>query len=173
MEITMESQRKHKMKVILLFSGVLLFSASAVAQQHPKEGLSTNSYHTIAVQPQDGPAEFLRLAEEWKNAYNSGDASRLGSMYAEDAEYVSPHVEGLIIRGRDIVQANFRRGMQSDGHIDSVRIVSSRVSGDMAYLVCRYDATNSGQRVNGRNVLIAQKTNGRWLIVVHASVVRD
>ena len=161
------------MKIILLLITGFACATGAIAQQHPKEGLSTNSYHTIAVQPQDGPAELLRLAEDWKNAYNSGDALRLGSMYAEDAEYISPHVTGLVIHGRDVVQANFRRGMASGGHIDSVTIISSRVSGDMAYLVCRYDATNSGQRVNGRNVLIAKKTDGRWLIVVHASVVRD
>ena len=161
------------MKMILSIITVLLFSNGMMGQQHPKPGLSTNSYHTIVVQPQDGPAEFFRLAEDWKNAYNSGDASRLGAMYSEDAEYVSPHVPGLLIRGRDVVQANFRRGMASGGHIDSVTIISSRVSGEMAYLVCRYDATNSGQRVNGRNVLIAKRTDGRWLIVVHASVVRD
>ena len=161
------------MKIILLLITGFACATGAIAQQHPKPGLSTNSYHTIVVQPQDGPAEFLRLAEDWKNAYNGGDAQRLGSMYSEDAEYVSPHVAGLVIRGRDEVQANFRRGIEGGGHIDSVSILSSRVSGDMAYLVCRYDATNSGQRVNGRNVLIAKKTDGRWLIVVHASVVRD
>lgn len=151
----------------------MTLATSAVALQQAKPGFSPGSYHVIVEQPEEGTDELLHLADDWKNTYNSGDAPRLGAMYSEDAEYVSPYVAGLLIRGRDVVQANFRRGMESGGRIDSVTIISSRVSGDMAYLVCRYDATNSGQRVNGRNVLIAKKTDGRWLIVVHASVVRD
>ena len=161
------------MKTVLTLIIGLLLSNESLAQEDPRHELSAGSYHTIIVHPQEGPAEFLRLADEWKNAYNAGDAMRLGSMYSDDAEYVSPHVAGLVIRGREGIQANFSRGMHSGGHIDSVTILSSRVSGDMAYLVCRYDATNSGQKVNGRNVLIAKKVDGRWLIVVHASVVRD
>lgn len=106
-------------------------------------------------------------------AYNSNDADALAAFYAEDASYVSPHVPDLMIRGRDRIRENWQRGMAMGGHIDTVEVLSVGMSGDLAYIVSRYEATNAGVKAHGRNVLVLSRINGTWLIETHASVVKD
>ncbi len=117
-------------------------------------------------------SEFLRLANEWKDAYNAQDGARLGALYTPDADYVSPHVVGIVAHGRENIRKNFERGMKGGGHIDAIEILSCSMSCDMACVVARYDATNSGQKVNGRNVIILRNIGGRWLFATHASIVQ-
>jgi ketosteroid isomerase-like protein len=107
----------------------------------------------------------------WKDAYNSGDAQNLVPLYTEDARYVSGHVAGLEAIGRDKLIANFQNGISGGGHIDEIDILTMQVSCDLATLLCRYQATNSGVTVNGRNLLVLKKVNGQWLIVLHMTVV--
>jgi uncharacterized protein (TIGR02246 family) len=113
------------------------------------------------------------LADDWVSAYNAQDAATLGSLYTEDAQYISPHVAGYILRGRNEIVDNFVKGARSGGHIDSIHVLSCTVTDQMATVVCRYDATNNGVGVNGRNVIVLEKVNGRWLYAVHASIIRD
>lgn len=114
---------------------------------------------------------FQQNTERWKQAYNSGDAQQLVPLYTEDAVYLSSHVEGLVADGRDKVIANFQRGMSGDGHIDSIEIISWSVSCDLASLHCRYQATNSGVTVSGRNLLVLRRVGNQWLIATHMTVV--
>ena len=116
---------------------------------------------------------FVRLANEWKDAYNSKDLDRLAALYAEDADYISSHVSGLIARGRASIRANFQTGIEAGGHVDAVRILTSRISCDLAYLVSIYEATNNGQRVSGRNLIVLRKPGGKWLIASHMTVVPE
>jgi ketosteroid isomerase-like protein len=146
------------MKVLLLIVAVLSLTLPLDAQP-PKAVV-----HDV---------ELRRRAQEWKNAYNRNDAEKLAGFYTKDAEYVSPHVPGLMIRGRDKIKENFQRGVSMGGHIDSIEVITGGSSCDLGYMVCKYEATNSGTRVSGRNVLVLKKINGEWLIATHASVVRD
>ena len=117
--------------------------------------------------------ELRDRAEDWKKAYNSNDAAKLGTFYTEDADCVSPHVPDLMIHGRDRIRENFQIGIAMGGHVDSVEVLRSGFSYDLAFVVSKYVATNSGVVVSGRNVLLMKKINGEWLIITHASVVRD
>jgi uncharacterized protein (TIGR02246 family) len=117
--------------------------------------------------------ELQRTTNEWMKAYNANDAVKLASFYTEDADYVSPHVKGLILHGREQILQNFRRAIAGGGHLDSVVVERSGSSCDLAYLVCSYHATNSGMAVHGKNVLVMKKVGERWLIVTHASIVKD
>jgi ketosteroid isomerase-like protein len=112
-------------------------------------------------------------AEGWRLAYNSGDTQKLGSFYAEDARYVSAHVPTLILEGKEAILKNFERGYAGGGRLDTIVVLFSDVSCDLATLVCRYDATNDGVKVSGRNILIMRKSGSEWLITTHASIVRD
>mgnify|MGYP001766539393 CR=1 FL=1 len=116
-------------------------------------------------------AVFQQNVEKWKEAYNSGDAKNLIPLYAEDATYSSSHVPGLEAIGRDKLIANFQRGISGGGHIDKIEILTANVSGEMASLYCRYQATNSGVTVSGRNLLVLRKMNDKWLIFSHMTVV--
>jgi hypothetical protein len=40
-------------------------------------------------------------------------------------------------------------------------------------LLGKYQATNAGTTVDGRIVIVARRREGRWLIAVHETVVRD
>lgn len=116
-------------------------------------------------------SEFQENVEKWVNAYNSGDAQNLVPLYAEDATYSSSHVPGLESIGRVKVIANFQVGMSSGGYIDKIEILTANISGEMASLYCRYQATNSGVTVSGRNLLVLRKEKGQWLIIQHMTVV--
>jgi uncharacterized protein (TIGR02246 family) len=110
------------------------------------------------------------VAAEWKAAYNAKDAAAVASLYTPDAYYVSAHV---VAHGRPEIQAYFQRGIDAGGSIDAIQILSSGQSGDLAYWVGTYEATNAGQKVRGRNVVIVRKVRERWLIVAHESAVAD
>lgn len=114
---------------------------------------------------------FSARTEQWKEAYNSKDAANLVPLYTPDAQYISSHVSGLVANGREKLIANFQNGMKMGGHIDLVEIIRMDVSCGLATLLCKYQATNSGVTVTGRNLLILKKVGGEWLIVLHMTVV--
>ncbi|MCO6490100.1 MAG: DUF4440 domain-containing protein [Phaeodactylibacter sp.] len=115
--------------------------------------------------------EFQRQTERWRLAYNSGEAHNLAPLYSEGARYLSSHVPGLEANGREAVIANFQKGMDMGGHIGSIEILTMDISDGLATLLCKYQATNRGETVEGRNLLILKKMNGAWLIVLHMTVV--
>jgi uncharacterized protein (TIGR02246 family) len=112
----------------------------------------------------------LKVAEEWKAAYNAKDAAAVAALYTADAYYVSAHV---VAHGRPEIQAYFQRGIDAGGHIDTIQILASSQSGELAYTVGTYEATNAGQKVRGRNIVVVRKVGGRWLMAAHESVVAD
>jgi hypothetical protein len=65
------------------------------------------------------------------------------------------------------------RGIAGGGHVDSIVVQRSSYSGDLAYMVCAYQATNSGVTVRGKNVLLLKRAGNKWLIVTRALIVRD
>lgn len=114
---------------------------------------------------------FQQATERWRQAYNSGDAQQLAPLYTEDAVYLSSHVEGLVAEGRDRVVANFQKGITGGGHIDTIEVVSLSVSCHLASLHCKYQATNSGVTVAGRNLLVLKRLGDQWLIATHMTIV--
>jgi len=154
-----------KLALVLVVSSIFLLRGSVANASPPDEPeISADTTDLFA-------RDFNSLAQEWMHAYNRGDSSALTAMYTEDAEYISGHVKGLEARGRDRVIANFQNGVRSGGHVDSVTILSIQQSCDLATLLCRYEATNSGQKAIGRNLLVVKRVNNRWLIVMHMTVV--
>jgi ketosteroid isomerase-like protein len=115
--------------------------------------------------------EFSIQTNEWIKAYNSMDANNLIPLYTQDAIYISGHVNGLELNGLKNVIAYFQNGINGGGHIDKIEILSMNLSCDIATLLCKYQATNSGVTVEGRNLLVMKKINEKWLIAVHMTVV--
>jgi len=114
---------------------------------------------------------FKERTLQWKDAYNSKDAKNLVPLYSSDAQYISSHVTGLVADGRIKLIDNFQNGMNMGGYIDSVEIIKSEISCNLATLLCIYQATNNGVTVIGRNLLVLRKIKGDWLIVLHMTVV--
>jgi ketosteroid isomerase-like protein len=114
---------------------------------------------------------FQQQTEAWKVAYNSKNAQNLLPLYTGEATYISSHVSGLVAEGRDKLIANFQNGMNMGGTIDSIEIIEMQNSCDLTTLLCKYQATNNGVTVCGRNLLVLIKVEGRWLIKLHMTVV--
>ena len=133
--------------------------------------LNVSAQNKSAVDSLSLIAEFKTSTEKWREAYNSKDAQNLVPLYTEDAQYISSHVSGLVAVGRDKLIANFQNGMNMAGHIDSVEIITMNVSCDLASLLCKYQATNAGVTVVGRNLLVMRKVNSVWVITLHMTVV--
>jgi ketosteroid isomerase-like protein len=150
----MKSLRKLKTILVLLFFSIVILSQSC-----------DNS------KDQQLMKEFRLQTEKWKQAYNSLNAQNLINLYSEDAQYISSHVAGLVENGRNDLITNFQNGMNMGGKIDSVEILRMDVSGNLATLLCKYQATNAGVTVIGRNLLILKKIKGKWLITIHMTVV--
>jgi uncharacterized protein (TIGR02246 family) len=133
---------------------------------------------SVATVRSDGRAEVAgstdqavrKVAEEWKAAYNAKDAASVASLYTTDAYYVSAHV---VAHGRPEIRAYFQRGIDAGGSIDTIQVLTSGHSGDLAYTVGSYEATNAGQKVRGRNVVVLRKVGGEWLMAAHETVVAD
>ncbi len=150
----MKSLRKLKTIPVLLFFSISILSQSC-----------DNSKNQQLMK------EFQLQTEKWKQAYNSLNAQNLITLYSEDAQYISSHVAGLVEYGRNDLITNFQNGMNMGGKIDLVEILRMDVSGNLATLLCKYQATNAGVTVIGRNLLVLKKIKGKWLITIHMTVV--
>ncbi|MBK8944066.1 MAG: DUF4440 domain-containing protein [Ignavibacteriae bacterium] len=149
------------MKVLFIFFIVFYLHYSITAQTSIENELVADSLKIA----------FQNNLQKWIEAYNGGDAKNLISLYSENAEYISPHVKGLVAKGRDRLIENFQNGMNMGGHIDSIEILSINYSCKLATLTCKYEATNNGQKAIGRNLLVLEKVNNNWLIIIHLTVI--
>ena len=149
------------MKLSAFFAILLLLSSSVLAGNEQR----------FAGVPDSLTAKFELNVKTWREAYNSGDAGDLIPLYAEESEYISGHVDGLVATGRARLIENFQNGINGGGHIDSIEILSVSYSCDLAVLVCKYQASNSGQKASGRNMLVLRKSGNQWLIIKHMTVV--
>jgi ketosteroid isomerase-like protein len=111
-----------------------------------------------------------KIVEDWKNAYNGGDAAKVAALYSENGYYLSAHI---LAHGREAIEAYWRRGIIAGGHIDFIKPLIIFCSGDLGYTAGIYQATNAGVTVDGRILIVLKKVNGRWLIAAHETVVRD
>ena len=161
-----------KVKKILFLSAVLVCTISAQLQENPANAEVAAAAQNSCTDSSDAKA-IRRIAVQWKNGYNSGDAASVASLYAEGADYLTQHFITGIIHGRAAIQAYVQRGVDARYHIDSIQIVSMACSGDMAYTVGRYESSNAGQKAMGVNLVVVRKINGRWLIVAHEAAVPD
>jgi ketosteroid isomerase-like protein len=150
---------KKNLHVILIIASLTIFTGSLRGQEMTQRDSLDLIKH------------FKVKTDQWKDAYNSKDAKNLVPLYSSDAQYISSHVSGLVAAGREKLIANFQSGMNMGGSIDSVEILKMEVSCNLATLLCKYQATNSGVTVIGRNLLILKKTGNDWIIVLHMTVV--
>lgn len=150
------------MKTLLVLL-LLLSSASAYCQQNAGIRCS-NAGDARAI---------LQIAQAWKDGYNSGDSAKVAALYAQDAVYLTQHFAAGIVPGRAKIRKYVELGVKARYHIDSIQVLSGACSGDFAYAITRYDSTNAGQKAFGFNLVVLNKTGGKWLIVAHESTVPD
>jgi uncharacterized protein (TIGR02246 family) len=151
------------------FLGIILGSSLAVYH------LPASTAPALSQQPcsASDEAAIHKLAAQWKDGYNQGDAAGVAALYAEDAYYLTQHFITGIVHGRPAVQAYVQRGADARYHVDSIEILSTGCSGGLAYSIGRYESTNAGQKAFGVNLVVLKRIDNRWLIVAHESAVPD
>jgi len=170
-ESTTPHMESDLMNAFLIFVAFTLFSSGALSQDLLASDALIGRSIALSDSTDKVAEHFKDLAQEWMHAYNNNDSTTLAALYSPDADYISSHVQGLVAHERDRLIANFQRGIKSGGHIDSVSILSIQLSCDLATLLCKYEATNSGQKATGRNLLVVKKVNDTWVITLHITVV--
>ncbi len=152
--------------ILLLFCSALAFSQrrSTPADFTAHRGECPSTVDTDAIR---------KIAQTMKDAYNAGDSDTIGSLYAEDAYYLTQHYAKGIIEGRKNIRAYFKLGTDAGYKIDSIEILAMNCSGEMAYTITRYESTNAGQKAFGHNIVVMKKMSGQWLIVAHESAVPE
>jgi uncharacterized protein (TIGR02246 family) len=161
--------------------------ASSSQQQKTQPTESPNSC------PLTDEAAIRHLAEDWRDAYNRGDAAQVASLYTDGAYYLTQHYADGIIEGRNHIQAYVQRGVDAHYHIDSIEVeevncacatpmpsLKARIKGahptrrcNFAYAIARYQSTNDGQKAMGVNLIVLRKFQETWRIVAHESAVPD
>jgi len=114
-----------------------------------------------------------RIPVHWKDDYNNKDAAGVASLYSESAYYLTQHFVSGVVHPRAKIQAYVQRGADAGYHIDSIEMLSLECSGDFAYTITRYLATNGGEKAMGVNLVVLRKIAGKWLIVAHEAAVPD
>jgi len=145
-----------------LFLSLVAGAADAVPQTPPAVASVTTS--------SADEAALREVAEAWRQHYNAGDATKVATLYTDDAYYLSAHV---LAHGREAIEAYWRQGIAAGGHIDWIRLEHVESSGELGYAVGRYQATNAGVTVDGRILIVMKKVKRAWRMAAHETVVRD
>lgn len=151
---------------------IFLKLAAAVAAVACTAALAQSSNAPRCQAPETEKA-LQAIAAEWKASYNGGDSARLARLYDENAWYLTQHFIDGAIHGRSAIRAYFDGGMRAGFRMDSIRILSSGCSGDLAWTVGTYESTNGGEKAFGVNLVVARRAGNQWLIVAHESAVPD
>ena len=114
-----------------------------------------------------------RIAQEWKEGYNSENPKAVAALYAGDATYLTQHFATGIVHGRRAIEAYIKVGTDAKYRIDSLRVLASGCSREFAYAITRYESTNGDKRAFSVNLVLIRKMEGKWLIVAHESAVPD
>jgi uncharacterized protein (TIGR02246 family) len=115
-------------------------------------------------------AAIRQIPEDWIRFYNAGDAAKVAALYTDDGYYLSAHI---LAHGRQAIETYWERGIKAGGHIDFIKPLTLYYTGDLAYCAGTYQATNAGETVDGRILIVLRKVNGKWLMAAHETVVRD
>jgi uncharacterized protein (TIGR02246 family) len=166
---------------------LIILCATALAQQGTKATPAENSCAA------GDDAAIRHIADEWRDGYNSGDASKVAALYTDSASYLTQHFASGIVEGRKNIQAYVQRGIDAHYHIDSIEVLKvncacstpmpslkARLKGaravqrcNFAYAIARYQSTNADQKAMGVNLIVLRKFQKNWRIVAHEAAVPD
>lgn len=107
------------------------------------------------------------MAAAWDEAYNSGDAAKVASMYAEDARVITG--QGEVKQGPDEIQALFQSFMDSGFKDHAIDVSTAEVNGDMGYLTGTWSGKGGDGKDYGGHLtnIVEKQDDGSWKSVVH------
>jgi uncharacterized protein (TIGR02246 family) len=116
--------------------------------------------------------EILALFEEWNNALLSGDASKVASLYAENA-ILLPTVSNKVRHNHSEIRDYFEHFLQKNpsGKIiePNIRLFEDMAINSGIYHFSLNPNKNESSIVKARYTFVYRKMEGKWLIVEHHS----
>lgn len=131
-------------------------------------GLLCNSFGAEVkskTSPTEAEAAITKIARDYEAAFNKGDASALGSMFAEDVEYTDEN--GVLTSGRDAVAALLRKavvlnpGAKMTIQIQSVRSLSPDVAVERGTTLM---TSRDGEETPSAYTAVHVRKDGTWHI---------
>ena len=157
----------------MLLGLFLVIPGTAHEEAMPPAILPTTSQTALHCAAPDDEAQLVDITQEWKRNYNAGNAAGVAALYTPEAIYLTQHYVTGVVAGRRAIQAYVQRGVNARAQVDKIEVLRTECSGDMAYVVDRYTATNAGQTAMGVNLVVLCKLGGQWRIVAHEAAVPD
>lgn len=120
--------------------------------------------HSLAGEASD---DLAAQAKAWDEAFNSGDASKVASMYAEDGRVITG--DGNVKVGREEIEALFQSFIDSGFGKHEIGVESADVKGDMGYLTGTWSGVGGdGKDYGGHLVNVYERQpDGSWQAVAH------
>jgi ketosteroid isomerase-like protein len=102
------------------------------------------------------------LESLWTAAYNAGDASRLGTLYHQDA-VLSTRPTGSLV-GRDAIAAFWKDDFGDGKPSTKLELVDVYMAGGLAHLEGEYEVSDKGKVTRGHYVQLWMQDDGVWRI---------
>ena len=114
-------------------------------------------------------ASFQKLADQWSEAFNKGDITRVAQMYVDDAVLLPPEAE--MLRGKDAILAYWKKEAERVGDIKVTITDVKPLGAETAHVVFTSTLKTKGaqaQEVPGKGATLVQKAGEDWRIATHA-----
>ena len=107
-------------------------------------------------------AEYQKLPQQWQDAYNTGDASKVAALYLEDGMRMPPDMP--IVKGRAAVQAQIQAGMDQGLAKVEIQAEEAFVSEDMGVSRGTFKGMDAdGNQISaGKWVNYSRYVDGKW-----------
>ena len=115
----------------------------------------------------EASADLEALAKAWDEAFNSGDAAKVASMYTEDARVITG--SGDVKVGRDEIEALFQSFIDSGFGEHDIGVATAEINGDMGYLTGTWSGVGGDGKDYGGHLanVYERQDDGSWKAVVH------
>jgi uncharacterized protein (TIGR02246 family) len=115
----------------------------------------------------DKAGVLASLASAWDAAFNSGDADKVASMYAENGRVITG--SGDVMVGPDEIKKLFQGFMDSGFGAHKIGVTTSEINGDTGYLTGTWSGVGGdGNDYGGHLANVYEKqSDGSWKAVVH------
>lgn len=113
-------------------------------------------------------AEFQKIADQWIDAFNKGDISKVSQMYTDDAVLLPPGAE--TVRGKDAILAYWTKEAERIGDLKVTVTDLKPLGPGSVHVIFTSTLKTKGQQpqeVPGKGATLAQKAGDDWRIATH------
>ena len=114
---------------------------------------------------QDFKNQAAAAAAQWDNAFNSGDASKVGQGYAKNAVILP--AGGQQVTGPQGAETLFGSFIKGGVTNHKITVQGGEQKGDLAYAYGRWEADAGGKKLGGHWTNVLVNEGGQWRTALH------